>query len=667
MMTEKYSSQHHFIFDRLLHVSFATLCFLTPFVIWPGTYTVVKMVQLAFIQVGAISLALAWLAGCKLKQQCRIFWPPLLLPITAFCLWVLISLAYSANPFEAIVSWSNWTSAALLFFLTVQICDSQEKIDSIFIALVLAAFLTALLGIGQHLFTIDLVPQFAPPAATFVNRNMAGHFIVLTLPLCLFLLLTNSRKRRNFFYYIAATAMVLFLVYTGNRSAWLAMTIELVMFFLLARRFSGRKFSETFFWTRGRTITAAISLVTLLVLINTGPNGVQWNMGKIVDRALSTTRTGDNGQQSSVGLRLAFWSNSTAMIRDHFLFGVGAGNFRIIYPLYSHEIVDDPITGDRTQLYRLHNDPLQMFAELGLIGFLILCWAAFAAVRMCRRLLKKSLSRAAKLRIIAAISAMSGLLVCSLFSFPFQRPIPPFVFMVLLGTIAAFDCRQQPQNRTVWQNEKTKTYALTVALLVLVLACRYHYNSIRYDRLSYLMALSEINNRWDNLINQGRKAFQEHPGQVSYLSQVGKAFIEKGLFTEAVQVLRESVKYYPYSINDNLNLGLAATSIGQYNLAHDSYQRVVEIKPDFAKGYFNLGILYEKQNQLDPAIEALERAVTLEPDNIIMHITAGKVRAKRHNYIEAANHFEKALLLAPDSAMIHKNLGIIYQRLNHPE
>ena len=77
------------------------------------------------------------------------------------------------------------------------------------------------------------------------------------------------------------------------------------------------------------------------------------------------------------------WRSGLAMARDHFLTGVGPGQVRHVYPDYAAPEVPNKHRG------HLHNTPIQMLVERGIIGLGTWLWlfAAFfvRAARVARR------------------------------------------------------------------------------------------------------------------------------------------------------------------------------------------------------------------------------------------------------------------------------------------
>jgi O-antigen ligase/Flp pilus assembly protein TadD len=657
--------------DNLIHWGIIFTAFCSPFILLPDAHTGIKIPQMAFIQVSAAVLLLI-LSLKSFVSNPKIIRVPFYGPILALSIWSSISLLYAPNKYEGLIPLTHWLGSSLFFFLIVHDCRKTKKRTHLFAALFIAGSCTALIGIGQHLFNISWFPQLAPPAAMFLNRNMASHFIVLTIPLGLFFILNGNKEPRLIWpCFLMTASMIVYLIYTRSRAGWIALTIEIFLIIILLRKAAILQ-TGNHYWNRSKSVALTVSLVVVFFLINTGPEGFEWNINKIADRAVSITQTGnqhsENESLTSTGLRLIFWANTTAMIKDHFLFGVGIGNFKIIYPLYSQRIAKDPVFSYTTQLYRAHNDFLQAFAELGIIGILLITWLTIKITQISFKALDRCESSQDRLTVIASFVSIAGIAVNACFSFPFQRPIPPFVFMALLAVIGAVYSEIDKTFFTFPGQPRLKIHALIISALLMIIVIRFHYNSIRFDRLAFQMVISEKNHLWNELINQGRTAFEQFPDRVSYLSPLGRAFMAKGMYQQAAQTLRTSLIYYPNSLNDNMNHGIASARIGDYQQAISSYKKVLEIKPDLSKPHYKIGQIYEEQGNLYDALQEYLTAAEIAPDNSRIYFDIGRVQAELKEYRQAANAFQKAVEIDPGFVEAHKNLGRILKNfLNQPE
>lgn len=71
---------------------------------------------------------------------------------------------------------------------------------------------------------------------------------------------------------------------------------------------------------------------------------------------------GDLVNPTTVALRFSYWSGAFRMAADHWLTGVGLGNFGVEYPQYQ------PLGGGDSK--QVHNDFLQLLCETGVVGLL---------------------------------------------------------------------------------------------------------------------------------------------------------------------------------------------------------------------------------------------------------------------------------------------------------
>lgn len=100
--------------------------------------------------------------------------------------------------------------------------------------------------------------------------------------------------------------------------------------------------------------------------------------------------------------RLQIWATTWEMIKHHPLLGTGIGTFYLNYPQYRQET-------DISGAFLAHNDPLQFWAELGVLGPLLFYAFCFAALfRSCKALRTLKEEKDVSSRIIVA-SLFAGL------------------------------------------------------------------------------------------------------------------------------------------------------------------------------------------------------------------------------------------------------------------
>jgi hypothetical protein len=130
----------------------------------------------------------------------------------------------------------------------------------------------------------------------------------------------------------------------------------------------------------------------------------------------------------SLRARLELWINTAAMWADRPVLGTGIGGYDYIYPRFdSVHLTLFPSWGYyhpiETYAGAAHNEPLQLLAELGALGFLLALWLAFEVLRH------------GGWRGALAWALVLGGATC-LIGFPLQNPCTLAVMALSLGAVA---------------------------------------------------------------------------------------------------------------------------------------------------------------------------------------------------------------------------------------
>ena len=98
----------------------------TPFVVVPGLRDYSNLPKSVFVQLGALAVAFVWLVGSGIRKDCRLARTSLDLPLLAFIGWAFVSLIWGHNTYEALLVWSRWAAAGLVFLLTVNVVRDRR-------------------------------------------------------------------------------------------------------------------------------------------------------------------------------------------------------------------------------------------------------------------------------------------------------------------------------------------------------------------------------------------------------------------------------------------------------------------------------------------------------------------------------------------------------------
>ncbi|MCB1841970.1 MAG: O-antigen ligase family protein, partial [Halioglobus sp.] len=122
------------------------------------------------------------------------------------------------------------------------------------------------------------------------------------------------------------------------------------------------------------------------------------------------------------------------VIADYPFFGIGSGNWMDVYPAY-----ETTETYGYGKLMHVHNDYLQLLAEQGIVGFLILGSAILIALGTMLGALRRRRDPLMRGILYGCVTATITFLIHALADFNFHIPANAAMFSVILamGLIAA--------------------------------------------------------------------------------------------------------------------------------------------------------------------------------------------------------------------------------------
>lgn len=353
------------------------------------------------ISAAQIALTLLVLAALPELWRRRAALPglPLLGPFGALAGATLLAALRSGA-----VGWSLWESKDLLliaaFYLVLFLVRDAEQATWLVAAFLVAVGLMALYGLGQvwlcHARPAALEGAWLERVCrtTWIFRAKGPFSIYMTfagvLGIALLLLLAQLAYRPwRQVWWMAPAGLVglVTLALTYSRNAWLGLAAGALGLFA-ARR------------ARPILLVAA-GLVGLLLLL---PGPFQARVRSIADPADPTVRE-----------RWLMWQSGLAILRDHPLIGIGPGQVSALYPAYRHPEATKASTG------HLHNSPLQVAVERGLLGFAAWGWLWIAYFRRAWRAARGLAPSRGRERALAwgGLIAAVGFLVAGLFEYNF--------------------------------------------------------------------------------------------------------------------------------------------------------------------------------------------------------------------------------------------------------
>ena len=140
--------------------------------------------------------------------------------------------------------------------------------------------------------------------------------------------------------------------------------------------------------------------------------------------------------------------------------------------------------------------------------------------------------------------------------------------------------------------------------------------------------------------------------------------INKGRTDKALVALDKLIKSFPDdALLFNLR-GACHEAMNQFDQSIESFNKAVEIHPQYEEALYNLGVVQKKAGKPDDAINSYQRAIGINPHNVNAYNNLGNLLTQKGHIKQSIEHLNLALKLNPKFAEAHNNLGLANMELN---
>jgi len=178
--------------------------------------------------------------------------------------------------------------------------------------------------------------------------------------------------------------------------------------------------------------------------------------------------------------------------------------------------------------------------------------------------------------------------------------------------------------------------SLKIGLIILLLAA---YSTMTIAR----------NKDWKDGLSLWSKTLQITPNSAVAHGNLGRAYLDEGLYDNAIVEFEATLKIRPQSYKAYYNLGLAYEKKGLFKEAIQQYEKTLNLKPGDSNARFNLGNIYKQQGLLDKAIIAYKDTIEIDPGDIEARNNLGVVHAMQGDLDKAIMEWETVLKIDPDN------------------
>ena len=467
------------------------------------------------------------------------------LPIWLFISWCFITLFWAEDGYLATIMMSQFISYALIFTLIINIFKSYESAILIPKYLMISMLFIATLGLIQyyfpnHWFVQHGFMQTAEPGSTFANKNMASHFMVMALPLSFFYLLNSKNRRSALTFSILFFISFWFLINTTARQAYVAISLQIILVsvFFILDKFKNKE--QSFLYNlkdkKFKSMLFIGILVGLFLVSNLTKNGWDFDSGLKTENLQRINIEGGNA-------RFPAWINTTELIKDNFLTGVGVGQWPQAYPLYHDRIMKDGLFNEKNRLQRLHNDYLETLSNVGIVGFIFLIWIFILVIRNIFSVVVNPLNKY-RLDTLALALGLFGFLVVALFSFPIRVYLPAFlvtVYMALIFIISG--------NNSSYFKIRINNKTLLVAIFVVIFSSYLSIQTFKWVKAGFHYNNATIlsNNKMNSIaIVEALKSLRLNDKSPKIHIRMAELLVKNGDSKKAIPYLKKAIDISPY-------------------------------------------------------------------------------------------------------------------------
>jgi O-antigen ligase/Flp pilus assembly protein TadD len=592
------------------------------------------------------------------------------LPIFCFIIICLLSLIWSNNLTMSIKELPLFLMGPCLYFIIINNLNYPKHVDKILTVIFIIGGLFGIYGILQY-FGIDFSfweGNFGRQKVSglFGNVNFFAEYLIIPLPISITFFLASRKKIFNIYLLFAIFTMGESLIFTFTRGSYLGFAVSLIFMFLLFLKIQGKKF----IYKNNKIVVLIVEfiliIITALFIMAHPINESGINLSEFKER-ISISKVSED---SSFRRRIAIWKFTGLMIKDRPLLGSGIGTYKYNTLKYQAEFFAQ---GENRSLYphgfadKAHNEYLQLWAELGIIGLGIFTWFIISYFRFGLKILRKIKDEYRQGIIIGLMGVIVAILVDSLFGFPFHLPASIILFWIVLGLSVVIN----KDNNQIKERFKKKrkldrgfSFELILKIMIISFSIFLIITLIRpfMARVDWYYGTKELENEnWDGAINICSDAVRWDPwfGQGYY--DIGYSLMRKGLFYEAVKYFEKAQKYIDLSGLPN-NLAAVYINTGQLDKGMVELKQAILYQKDeklMVPLYSTLGSVYNKQEKTELAEKSFKNALKIDPDFVNAHYGLAQVYYQQNRVEEMQEELEIVITLDPDSKEAKYSMDIL--------
>lgn len=671
---------------------------------------------------------------------------PLATPAAIFFMTIMVTSLWAVNLAEA---WETilFLAASMVFMVLVVKFFTQFK-DFVFVAFLLgiSCLVVDIYALAQwfHWQGWATDPEFfcfirrlTPKPVSFMgNENYVAQYMNIALPICFAMMLCYRRKPVQLIFFTLITLLnAITVVYIDSNATFAGFVVAIPVAAILIVYFKAIPFIQrigVFHVTRDQLeerfrnimVLMIMGVSILAVVGSVVPNKVRAKMASMANWMDSDGDLIPDGVAPIV-FRLQCMDGAARNIIDSPLTGIGAGNFKVLHPMYETQL-ERKVLGEETLAREVHNDHLTFAVEQGIFGSFGWYWviaATFFAIFRSLRLLEfqsitaLSLNRKSSFYQGILFSAhirdfyfymqwgiLTGLitaLISCMFDQTFIIVSGAIMFWYFSGVSAAIYQILHLASRGIRNNllgitpePATPIQKSTRRLPSYVWIAFFFLSLLPFGVLNTYQLIGESWLRYGMNENLSKnyygmfKCFQNtmrlYPYQMETFYMLGRYYIDAVVDIETAAMSEDKQTPLPAGLRyeDRRRLNEEGIVILQTDLF---------MNPNYKWAHNNLGVLYDRYYDLvrpgeesvgtqyftvtpDPELATsvmaasnltYQRVLAIDEEQVFAHFNLGLGAIKMKDYNKAIDELNEALITDPSRYDIYKYLSNCYNQINN--
>lgn len=518
--------------------------------------------------------------------------------------WAIGSYVYAINPTETLVTLARLITTYFVF-LNLSILYYNQDRTFLFtgIAYAITAYLFfdaiyVIKGFSANLRTMNLDATILGLNKYHGNKNVTAASLLILIPFAMYVIM--SAKWLGKIAGIITLCMGVFGLFLMNtRSTYVGFALIILLFFI------------GLIWKQRAALKPAILFVLLPAVLAIFAANMRLKLavaGQDTETGYGTVtkRIGDITIASEQNSRLHLWGTAIDYAAHNPLLGAGYGNWKLASIPYEREVANELFVP-----YHAHNDFLEMFADLGIIGGL--CFAGMFLLLLYYTVEFLRTKRGDPLMVIIAFLAVTCYGVDALLNFPAERT----AMQSMLSLAAALVLIPLDHSARTMKWMPVVYLVLGVALLApSIYVANETFESLKIQKF----VMGEVNAD-PKMATIDVEKLPDIPNLSSSTlpmkAMLSRYYIRDKRFDDALRVLKESEKDNPFlHYNDFLRTSIYA-SLNKMDSANFYAKRAFDAWPRASSYYKNMIFTSAKLKDTNAIKRALQVSLDVNNDNAL--------------------------------------------------